>query len=120
MNRLVRSGLALCFGFGLTLAAITVADRGDPAALSPGTILGGVDFSTYCREEYGTAAAARLNSSQGAYGWRCWTTTNDIIAYKDIDMHDVCVQVYDEPVYEQTDNVNDPNSWQCRRGPRPD
>jgi len=120
VNRIVRSGLALGFGLGFTLAAIAVADRGDPASVPPGTFLGGVDFGTYCREEYGTAAAARLNPSQGAFGWRCWTTTNDIIAYRDIDMHDVCARKYGEPVFEQSDDVNDPNSWRCRRGPRPD
>lgn len=120
MNRFVRRGLALGLGFGFTLTAIAVADSGVPVAVPAGTNLGGVDFSWYCREEYGTAAAARLNPSQGAFGWRCWTTTNDLIAYKDINVQEVCARAYGEPVYEQTDNVNDPSSWRCRRGPRTD
>ncbi len=120
MNRIVRGALALGLGFGLTMAAIKVADRDEPAATPPGTELGGVDFSAYCRQEYGGTATARLDETQGAYGWRCWTTANDIITYRDIDLQDVCEQAYGEPAYEQSANVNDPHGWRCFRGPRPD
>lgn len=120
MNRVIRGGLALCFGFGLTLAAIAIADHGEPAELPAGTVLGSVDFSRYCNSVYGDTATARLNEPLGAYGWRCWTTTNNIIANKDIDVHDACEVAFGSPVYEQTDNINDPYSWRCIRGPRSD
>ena len=119
MNPFIRSGLALCFGFGLTLAAITVAGHGDPAADPIGTVLGSINFGEYCSELYGDAATARLNESQGAFGWQCWTTTNDIIDNKDIDVQDACERAFGTPVYERSDNINDPYSWRCIRGPRP-
>ncbi|MGB8860945.1 MAG: hypothetical protein WCC60_16920 [Ilumatobacteraceae bacterium] len=120
MSRLVRGGLALCVGFGFALLAIKVADQGHDHGLPPGTQLGGVDFNEYCRQAYGNASTARLTKSEGAYGWRCWTTVNGIITYHDIDVHDACELLYDGPVYDDTANVNDPYSWQCFRGPSPD
>lgn len=120
MNRVVRSGLALSLGFGLTMAAIKVADRDEPAATPPGTELGGVDFSAYCRRAHGSSATAQLDETQGAYGWRCWTTANDIITFRDIDLQEVCELAYGEPAYEQTANINDPHGWRCFRGPRLD
>lgn len=120
MNRAAQGGLALALGFGVALSAIMVADLARPEAVAPGTRLGGVDFSSYCRETYGGASAARLDPAEGAYGWRCWTSFNDIIAYQDLDMQDVCARRYGAPVYAQTYNPADPNSWECFKGPRPD
>lgn len=116
MNRIVRGGLALCIGFGVTLVAIKVADnRTDPQP--PGTALGSVDFGRYCSAMYGKASVARLDTTKGAYGWRCWTTVNDLISYADIDVGDACEQAYGAPAYDETTNVADPYSWQCYRGP---
>ena len=120
MIRLVRSALSMCAGFGVALGAISVADRDATDLVPPGTVLGGVNFGQYCSHTYGGSATARLVESQGAFGWRCWTATNDIIAYKDIDLHDVCEYTFGAPTYERTNNINDPYSWECLRGPQSD
>ena len=118
MNRLVRSTFSLCAGFGLALGAIAVADRNQVDEVPAGTVLGGVNFGNYCSEVYGRSATARLNESQGAFGWRCWTTTNNIIAYEDIDLHEACEFTFGAPTYERTNDINDPYSWECLRGPQ--
>ena len=119
MNRWLRGSLALCAGFGSTVVAIGVADRGSVVTVAPGTKLGDLDVFEYCRQAYGERASA-VQRSADAYGWACWETVNSLITGHEIVYSDACELVYDPPAYAESYNVDWPYSWECFRGPRPE
>lgn len=117
MNRVVRGGLALCTGFGLTLVAIKVADRDLTPTLPAGAKLGQLDMNGYCQRAYGPRSSA-VHLSSGAYGWRCWTTNNGLVTRLEIRVDTACELTYDAPAYAESFDLDFPYSWECYRGPR--
>ena len=117
MNRVVRGGLALCTGFGLTLVAIKVADRDLTPTLPAGAKLGQLDMNGYCQRAYGPRSSA-VHLSSGAYGWRCWTTNNGLVTRLEIRVDTACELTYDAPAYAESFDLDLPYSWECYRGPR--
>lgn len=118
MNRVLRSGLALCAGFGLTAAAIALSDRDRHDHEVPGAKLGVLEMNDYCRRAYGDRARA-VHPGDGAYGWRCWRTTNGLIDSTEISMDVACEVMYGKPAYAQSHDFGSPFSWECFRGPQP-
>ena len=118
MNRWLRGGLALCIGFGLTVAAITVADRNADNDELPGTKLGALDMDDYCQKAHGDRASA-VHFGDGAFGWRCWVTTNELLTPQDISVDTACETMFGRPAYSESFSLESPFSWECFRGPKP-
>lgn len=117
MNRWTRGGLALCTGFALTIAAITVADRNIASEQPPGTKLGPLNIGGYCHEEYGDRSSA-VHFGVGAFGWRCWVTTNELLTSREISVDTACETMFGAPAYGDSYSLDSPFSWECFRGPR--
>lgn len=118
MNRWARGAAALGLGFGLTVLAIEIeqhtSDHSDP----PGTILGALDIVRHCTDEFGDRARA-IHPNEGAYGWQCWVFVDGLLTSHPVDGDQGCARQYGGPAYAEASQVDDPNSWLCKRGPRP-
>jgi len=119
VNRWLRGALAICAGFGLTMAAITVTDRNAPREIPPGTKLGSLNMDEYCRAEYGDRASA-VHIGSGAFGWRCWVVVNELLTPQDITVDTACETIFEPPAYSESFSPESPFSWECFRGPNPE
>ena len=112
MNPWVSRSLGFAFGFGLSISAVIVSD-----ALShrQDALLGSLDFTAYCQQEYGSGSVAVLTRTDTT-GWRCATRANGLFNTVDLDPSSACDALFDGRAFAKAYDVSRPYSWQCFRG----